>query len=62
MFKKMFTRQYVIEALHDNGGITKIFVIGTKDEIQKAKEHFKAKAYWYDEMKELMIIKVNGPV
>ena len=58
----MFKRRYIIEALHDNGGITKIFVNGTKAEIQKAKEHYKAKAYWYDEMKEMMIIKVNGPV
>lgn len=58
----MFKRHYIIEAIHDNGGITKIFVNGTKAEIRKAIEHYKEKAYWYDEMKEMMIIKTNQPI
>ena len=58
-----FKKDYMVEVLHECGGITKVILHGTKKEIAKQLEYYKSKAYWYDEMGGIMLImKTNQPI
>lgn len=58
-----FKRNYVVEMIHDNGGLTKIVLHGTKKDIQKDLEYYKSKAYWWEELGNgAIVMRTNQPV
>ena len=58
-----FKRNYVVEIIHDNGGLTKVVLHGTKKDIQKSLEYYKSKAYWWEDLDGIMMImRTNQPV
>lgn len=58
-----FRKRYLVEVIHDSGVITKVFLHGTKKEIEKDIEYYKSKAYWWEYLdKGVMIMRTNQPV